>query len=644
LEAAFAGPNAPSGWRGTNSRDFEDNNYNYTIQDSLLWIKDKHSFKFGFQYQRTEDRTKTNDTGSLLTTNFSNLQTAGFNSSGVLQSGTGNAYASFLLGALNSAVVNEDSVVLTTAQFSGYSWWVADDWRVNQRLTLNLGLRHDIMLPYEEKGDNFTFLDPTIPNPAAGGRPGVLRFGGNVAPDAISCNCGQIIDTYYRAYGPRIGFAYMLNDQTVLRGGYGMMYSRSGAVGGRDGARIGTGLTGINANAPINSPNGSFIPALFWENGIPPFAKGPIYDQTYQTGFNGTGTGGTVTFGDPNSQPPRYQNWNLSIQRSITPSLVLTAAYVGSNGKQLRGGGRGLWSNQIDPSYLVLGNLLTQNATPANVAAAAAIIPGIKLPFSTFVGTIAQMLRPFPQYNGVTDIYGNVGQSNYNAMQLSLQQRLSNGLTFNVNYTFSKALGTINGNRSAYKQEKNLSTTDQPNLFNAFYSYDLPFGKGRTYDTDNTVVRAVISGWQISGITRYASGTPLGPFTASCNVPQAGTCWASYNPNFTGSAALEGDGGVLPFVNSQAFISPPAFTYGNTPATGAYGLRTPHFFNQDLSLSRSFQIHEDWRLVFGADAFNVFNNVRLGSINTNITNANFGKAAAQVNLPRVFQFKLRVLF
>ena len=644
LEAAFGGPNAPSGWRGTNSRDFEDNNYNYTIQDSLLWIKDKHSFKFGFQYQKTEDRTKTNDTGSLLTTNFSNLQTAGFNPSGVLQTGTGNAYASFLLGALNSAVVNEDSVVLTTAQFTGYAWWAADDWRVNQRLTLNLGLRHDIMLPYEEKGDNFTFLDPTIPNPAAGGRPGVLRFGGNVAPDAISCKCGQIIDTYYRAYGPRIGFAYMLNDETVLRGGYGMMYSRSGAVGGRDGARIGTGLTGINANAPIASPNGSFIPALFWESGIPPFAKGPIYDQTYQTGFNGTGTGGTVTFGDPQSQPPRYQNWNLSIQRSITPSLVLTAAYVGSNGKQLRGGGRGLWSNQIDPGYLVLGNLLNQNATPANVAAAAAIVPGIKLPFPTFVGTIAQMLRPFPQYNGVTDIYGNVGQSNYNAMQLSLQQRLSNGLTFNLNYTFSKALGTINGNRSAYKQEKNLSTTDQPNLFNAFYSYDLPFGKGRTYDTDNSVVRAIVSGWQLSGITRYASGTPLGPFTANCNVPQAGTCWASYNPNFTGSAALEGDGGVLPFISSQAFISPPAFTYGNTPATGAYGLRTPHFFNQDLSLSRSFQIHEDWRVVFGADAFNVFNNVRLGSINTNITNANFGKAAAQVNLPRVFQFKLRVLF
>src|SRR5215813_2543118 len=376
LEAAFGGPNAPSGWRGTNSRDFEDNNYNYTLQDSLLWIKNKHSFKFGFQYQHTADRTKTNDTGSLLTTNFNNLQTAGFNATGGLVTGTGNAYASFLLGALNSATVNEDTTVLTIARFSSYSWWAADDYRVNSRLTLNLGLRHDIMLPYIEAGDHFTFLDPTVPNPAVGGRPGVLRFGGNYAPDAISCHCSQIIDTYYRAFGPRIGFAFSLNDKTVLRAGYGMMYSRSGAVGGRDGARIGTGFTGINANAPIVSPNGSFTPALFWDSGIPPYARGPIYDQTYQTGFNGTGSGGTMTYGDPFSQPPRYQNWNLSIQRSLTPSLVVTAAYVGSNGKQLRALlSRGIYSNQLDPKYLVLGNLLTQNATPANVTAAAAIVP-----------------------------------------------------------------------------------------------------------------------------------------------------------------------------------------------------------------------------------------------------------------------------
>ena len=648
LEATFAGANAPAGWRGTNSRDFEDNNYNFTIQDSLLWVKGKHSFKFGFQYQNTYDKTKTNDTGSLLTTQFSNVQTAGFNAAGVLQSGTGNAYASFLIGALNSATVNEDSVVATVAQFSSYSWWAADDFKVTPRLTLNLGVRHDVWLPYTEANDHFTFFDPTAPNPAVGGYPGALRFGGNYAPDAISCHCRQIINTDYGAIGPRLGFAFAYNDKTVFRGGFGIMYTRRGAVGGRENARTGTGFTGINANAPIVSPNNSFIPALFWDNGIPAFARGPIYDPTYQTGFaTGLPSGGSLTYGNPNSVPPRYTNWNLSIQRSLTRSLVLTAAYVGSTGTSLAGAAPGFWTNQMNPKYLALGSLLTQTANAANIAAAAAVFPEVRLPYANFSGTIGQMLKPWPQYTSISAPYNNDGQSNYQAMQVSLQQRLSKGLTFNVNYTFSKALGTINGFRSAYIGEKNLSTTDQPHVWNAFYAYDLPFGKGRQFDTHNRVLSALISGWQISGITRYASGTPLGPFTATCNVPQAGTCWASYNPNFSGPVQINGGWGhgdvnTTAYIDRNAFISPPSFTYGNTPATGAYGLRNPHFANQDLSVSRNFQLRENLRLAFGADTFNLLNSVRFGGISTNITAANFGRVSSQINLPRVVQFKLRL--
>jgi hypothetical protein len=648
LEATFAGANAPAGWRGTNSRDFEDNNFNWTIQDSVLWVKNKHSFKFGLQYQNVYDKTKTNDTGSLLTTAFSNLQTAGFSSAGALLSGTGNAYASFLVGALNSATVNADSVVSTIAQFSSWSWWAADDWKLTPHLTLNLGVRHDIWQPYTEANDHFTFFDPTAPNPAIGGFPGALRFGGNYAPAAISCNCSQIIKTDHAAIGPRVGIAYSYNDKTVFRGGFGIMYTRRGAVGGRENARTGTGFTGINANAPIVSPNGSFTPALFWDNGIPPFATGPIYDASYQTGFaTGLGSGGTLTWGNPNSVPPRYTNWNLSVQRSLTHSLVLTAAYVGSTAKSLAGAAPGFWTNQMDPKYLVLGNLLTQTATAANIAAAAAIVPGIKLPYANYSGTIGQMLKPWPQYSSISAPYNNDGQSNYQAMQWSLQQRLSRGLTFNLNYTFSKALGTINGFRSAYIGEKSLSTTDMPHVWNAFYAYDLPFGKGRQFDSENKVLRAVISGWQISGITRYASGTPLGPFTATCNVPQAGTCWASYNPNFSGPVRINGDWGhgnvnTDAYIDKNAFISPPSFTYGNTPAMGVYALRNPHFANQDLSLSRNFPLRESLRLGFGADVFNLLNSVRFGGISTNITAANFGRVSSQVNLPRVVQFKLRL--
>ncbi len=659
LEATFGGSNSPTGWRAVNSRDFEDNNYNYTLQDSVLYVRGKHSFKFGFQYQRTYDKVKNDDTGSFFVANFSNSQTAQFSSGSTLNSNTGNSYASYLIGALSTATVLEDTVsgsTPTTAQFSTTSFWLADDYKVNSRLTLNLGLRYDYMVPYTEKDDHFTFLDPTAPNPAAGGRPGVLRFGGNYAPDAISCHCSQIVNTYPNAWGPRVGFAYALNDKTVLRGGYGIMYTRRGAVGGRENARQGSGFTGLNASPALVAAN-SFDPAFYWQSGIPAFIKGPIYDQTYLTGFNAPGVaGGTLTYADPNSQPPRYQNWNLSIQRSLTSSLVLTAAYVGSNGKQLAGAGHGIWSNQIDPKYLVLGNLLNQNATPANVAAAAAIVPGIALPFATFTGTIAQMLRPFPQYGGIADPYGNVGQTNYHAMQASLQQRLTRGLTYNVNYTFSKALGNIFGIRSAYlgQLDKTIANTDMPHVFNAFFTYDLPFGKARMFDTGNKVVQALISGWQFSGISRFASGTPLGPFTGNCTLPQAGTCYASFNPAFTGSVRINGDWGngdvkaavanATPFIDKNAFANAAAFTYGNTPVLGAYGLRNPHLLNTDLSLSRNFQVTENLRVVFGVDAFNIFNYVRFGGINTNITNAAFGKVTTQTNLPRVFQGKLRVQF
>ena len=164
------------------------------------------------------------------------------------------------------------------------------------------------------------------------------------------------------------------------------------------------------------------------------------------------------------------------------------------------------------------------------------------------------------------------------------------------------------------------------------------------FNPDNSVVCAVVSGWQVTGITRFASGTLLGLFIANCNVPQAGTCWASYNPAFTGDVKLKGDGGVSPFINVAAFVSPASFTYGSTPATSAYGLRNPHFVNQDLTLTRNFKIRENLGFVFGADAFNLFNNVRLASINTDTRSTSFGKAAAQGNLPRVFQFKLRVEF
>jgi hypothetical protein len=652
-ETSFAGPNAPTAWRGTDARDFEDVNNSFTLQDSFNWLKGKHSLKFGFQHQRLQDNVATEDTGTLFNAAFSNVSTAGFTATGTLNANSGHAYASYLLGAVNSATVLENAVVRLGVRFRSSAMWVQDDFKVLSNLTLNLGLRYDIFDPYKEVADRFSYFDPNAPNPAVGGYPGALRFGGNYAPDHLSCRCSGVVDKYYGAIGPRLGAAWSVTPKTVVRAAYGVMYTRRGAVGGREGARGGTGLLGINASAPLSPPDG-FTPTFFWENGIPPYRKGPVYDASYGTGFApGLGSGNTVTYGDPDGIPPRYQNWNFSVQRSVTQSLTVTLAYVGSNGKYLAGAGRGLWSNQMHPRYLALGNLLQGTVTPALLTQAQAIFPEIRMPFSNFTGTLSQMLRPYPQYPGISDPFGNVGQSNYNAFQMIVNQRLSRGATFMFNYTFSKAINNVSGGRSAYdwSNAKTVSNTDQPHLLNFLFAYDLPWGRGRTYQPGR-ILGAFVNDWKISGITRYATGIPLGTIGATCNLPNAGGCLAGYNRAFTGPVRINGDwgdGDVLgsnppSYIDRNAFLSPAAFTYGDTPPTMAFNLRNPPLFNQDFSIRREFPITERWKVDLQGDAFNAFNNVRFGGINTNFTNAAFGRVTSQANTPRTIQFSLRVRF
>ena len=158
--------------------------------------------------------------------------------------------------------------------------------------------------------------------------------------------------------------------------------------------------------------------------------------------------------------------------------------------------------------------------------------------------------------------------------------------------------------------------------------------------------------WQVSGITQYRSGRPLGSITgAACNLQGAGNCYADFNPAFSGDVRINGDygdGDVLganppTYIDRNAFQSAPAFTFGNTPRTLAYDLRNPSFFNQDLSVKRDFRIGRT-RLGLGVDVFNVFNNVIFGGIQTNITNANFGRVSSQANTPRVGQIKVRFTY
>jgi len=655
-ETSFTGPNSPTSWRGTDARPFLDALNNFTLQNSLQWIQGRHSLKFGFQHQRLQDNFRDRWDGTLFIARFSNLQTAGFSPTGTILSGTGNAYASYLLGALNSATVVEDYVVTSGARFRNYAWWLQDDLKVTTKLALNLGLRWDLMFPYVEAADRVSWMNPDIPNPAASGRPGALQFAGK-GPAPLYCDCRTNIKTHYNNWGPRVGFAYRLDDKTVLRAAYGIMYSRHGAVGGRAGARDGTGKLGYTASPGFSSLDG-FSPAFNWEDGIPPYQKPPFIDATLNTGFTvERPSGGSVTYGNPRegARPPRYQNWNFSVQRSLPHAVTLTVAYAGSNGKLLRGGGLGIWSGEIHPRYLALGPLLTATANAANIASAQRIIPDVSLPFANYWGTIAQMLRPFPQYSSVATPYNNLGNSNYNSLQVALQKRMAAGLTFNVNHTWSKTLADTGAGRSGYfwKIEKTHAENDLTHVFNASFVYELPFGTGRRFLSGNAAVRALATGWRIAGITRIRSGAWFGVIGASCVLPNAGGCRASYNPNFTGSVRIGGEWGsgdllgrTPPvFLDKNAFMSPAPYTYGDTPGAGAFGLKNPTFWNQDLSLMREFALTERYKLNIQADSFNIFNTVIFsGPASLNSADANFGRVTSQANSPRTFQLSLKLQF
>ena len=385
-EIAFNGPNAPLGWRGTDSRAFYERLENYTFVDNLQMTYGRHSLTAGLQYQRMLSHQRERSYGSLATFSFSNTQTAGFTPAGTLIATTGNAYASYLLGAVNNTSVVEDAIGETTGILPTYAVWLQDNFKVTSKLSLNLGLRYDIMKPYTESEDRWSFMNPDLPNPAVGGFPGALQFAGF---GDNSCQCETPVKTYYGMVQPRLGFAYQLSERLVVRGAYGIMHTRRGAVGGRAGTRNGTGILGYAA-LPTFQGSPDFMPAYNWTNGVPAYQKPPFFDPTLNTGFNTrTGaTGGGVTVANPEDGgvPPRFQNFNFGFQYALGSRVTVGLNYAGSNGHHLGGGGRGIWSNQMDPRYLVLGNLLTQSATPANVAAARARFPRSPCPTRTSWG------------------------------------------------------------------------------------------------------------------------------------------------------------------------------------------------------------------------------------------------------------------
>ena len=645
----FTGSNSPGGWQGTNAHFYNEIVNTFTAQDNILWVKGRHSMVFGFQWQALQD----NENFALNAVfNFNSAQTQGYNSTGSLLTATGNAYASYLLGAMNGSTINQNAIGETGGRYKTYALYVQDDFKVSQRLTLNLGLRWDLFSPFYEVNNLMSFFDPNLANAAAGGHPGALAF--------ASSSLRNPAEAHYKNFGPRLGAAYRIDDKTVLRAGYSIMYAR--ALGTRTIGRQGLSQLGFNATNSSISP-GNNAPAYYWDNGVPPIAQAPPFiDPTYGTGYitsNPTGVQNPV-YGDPKlgGKPPYYINWNFGIQRSLTANMTVGLTYSASLGKYLNAGpGSGGTSYNIAPlKYLALGSLLTATANTANLAAAKAMFPEIALPFPNYVGTIGQMLRPFPQYGTISTPMFSVGQSNYQGLQATFNRRFANGFTFAGGYTFSKEMDNMLASTRdpfAYYLEKSRGGIDHRHVFTASSTFQLPFGARHTLNPGNPVVRAVVGGWSVSGLVSFATGSPLALVGTACNAGGIlGTCIPNYNPAFSGNVRINGDygngnligGTVTPFLDRNAFVAPAAYTWGNVPRTGVYGLNAPFNSSIDVSLRREFAIHESIKLAIQADAFNVNNTVRFGAPGLNPDVAAFGTITSQANQPRKLQLNARITF
>jgi len=656
-DISFTGTNSPGGWQGTNAHFYNEAANTFTAQNSVMWVKGRHSMTFGGQFQALQD----NENFALVASfTFNSVQTQGYNATGSLLTATGNAYASYLLGAVSSSGINQNAIGETGGRYKDYALYFQDDWKVSSRLTLNLGLRWDYFGPFSEAHNLMSFFNPTLANPAVGGYPGALEFAGS---GIDSCNCSDPVNSHYKNFGPRLGAAYKLNDKTVLRAGYAIMYVHVGGVGGRNNSRQGLSQLGYTATNNSTSP-GNNAPAYYWDSGVPPIAQAPPFiDPTYGTGYitaNPTGVQ-NPTYGDPNlgGKPPYYENWNFGIQRSLTGSMTVGVAYTASLGKYLPGpdnGGSAL-INATPLQYLALGPLLTATANAANIAKAQAIFPNIAMPFPNFVGTIGQMLRPFPQYGAISSPWFDVGQSNYQGLQATFNRRFAGGLTFTGGYTFSKELDNLLASARDpfdYDLEKSRGSIDHTHVFIGTVSYQLPFGAGRHFNPGNAAARALISGWNLAGIVTFATGAPLALTGSACNAGGIlGTCIPNYNPAWTGSNVRingnYGDGNVLgssptSYLDRTAFVAPLAYTFGDLPRTGVYGLNAPYNADVDLSVRREFVIHENVKLAIQGDAFNVNNAVHFSAPGTNPDQASFGTLTSQVNQPRKLQLNARITF
>jgi hypothetical protein len=605
-------------------------NYNETA--SLTWNRGSHEMKFGGEYriQQLNDIQLDDSTGNY---NFSQAFTSSnpFASS----STTGNDIASFLLGLPSSGTMGQGLYLALQRKY--WAGFVQDRWKLTRTLTLNLGFRYEVEVPPIERHNYQSYFDFQAMAP-------IVQQAGLNNPGALLPVTSQMRspeNTYYRQVGPRFGFAWQATGQTVLRGGYGILWLPGGIE-----------ITGASSNNPTSSISTALVSSL--DNGVTPFARlsNPFPQGLIPPG-NGQGAnsliGQSVTAYNRGQHSGYNQQWNFDIQRQITSSFMADVAYAGSHSIDLPAN---LQINQLPNQYLSLGTALTQQ---------------ISNPFYGLVsvGTLAQptvsrgqLLRPYPQFNGVTLGYTSLGNSIYHSLQAKLSKRFQASL-ISLAYTLSKGIGNAEAATGYLEQngvpgfqdnnntrlDRSLNTLDNTHRLLLASTTELPVGKGKKWLNGPARINSLFSGWEVNGLYTFESGNPLflGTSTNLTNSFGGGS-----RPNNNGtSAALSGpaESRLNAWFNTSVFSQPPAFTFGNT-GRALPDVRNDHMNNLDLGIAKNTRFLAEGRanLQFRAEFFNALNHVRFHNPGLTFGTPQFGVVSSQLNEPRLIQLALKLIF
>lgn len=600
-----------------------------TAQLSLSWVKASHTFKFGgdFRIDGYPDNVYSNTSGQFA---WGVTQTANSFFQGQALGGlfSGFPYASLLLGMPNSVTIAQPTNTRGGRFF--WAWYVQDTWKITRKLTFDYGLRWDIFgYPRENHGRSPAF-SPVVVNPNASGHPGGSIFEAN-------CGC-RFANNYPWAYAPRLGLAYQINNKTVLRVGAGISYSMSQG-GGQGAAGANTTYVGqpYDPAMILSQPQG-IPPATNWPNltpglfpvtlGLPPAAGPAAVDQNY-------------------GRPSRLWQWNIGLQREVTRDLVVEGAYVGNRGVWWRAGGL-VDYNALQPDILRNTYGLdwsnpdhrTILSSPLNSAAAGRFRGQVPYVGFNQAATVAQSLRPFPQFTGMAATGAPLGNTWYDAFQAKVTKRFSHGLDLTWTYTFSKELmlgaddnnggGVINDvfNRSNNKQ---LSSFSRPHMMVLAANYTLPrWGI-------NNWVDYVVKDWTVGAVLQYTSGLPIQTPASPGNNNGQTLLRGTYSTRVPGEPLYLQDLNCHCFDPARTIVLNPA-AWRDTPngtwsPSAAYynDFRYARRPSELMSVGRIFRIKEGMQFLIRAEFTNVFNRTLMTLPGSTVAQGGFVNPSTALN-------------